>query len=87
MDERTHQSATLELEFTIEPFVASQPGPHVLAAHDACTAAGLELEPGPFGSRASGPSEQVLGVLETLIRASLSEGGSRISMQIRRPNP
>ena len=34
----------------VEPFVEGQPGPHVTAAVDAATAAGAEVDFGPFGS-------------------------------------
>ena len=42
-----------ELEFTVEPFVEGQPGPHVQAALDAATDAGADVEFGPFSSSCS----------------------------------
>ena len=42
--------AVQKLEFTVEPFVEGHPGPHVRAAVDAATAAGVDVEFGPFGS-------------------------------------
>jgi len=38
----------LTVEFTVEPFVDGEPGPHVQAAVDAAEASGLTTEFGPF---------------------------------------
>ena len=40
----------VRIEFTIEPFVDGNPGPHVLAAWRAIEAHGCELVAGPFSS-------------------------------------
>lgn len=75
---------TLRVEFTVEPFVAGAPGPHVLAAVDAAAAHGLPVEFGPFGSSGEGGDAQVLPAVEAAIRAALDAGASRVSVQISR---
>ena len=40
----------LTVEFTVEPFVAGEPGPHVQAAIEAARRSGLAVDVGPFGT-------------------------------------
>ena len=75
---------TLRVEFTVEPFVAGAPGPHVLAAVEAADAHGLTVEFGPFGSSGEGDDADVLPAVEAAIRAALDAGASRVSVQISR---
>ena len=44
----------LTVEFTVEPFVAGEPGPHVQAAIEAARRSGLAVDVGPFGTSVSG---------------------------------
>lgn len=80
-------SDQLELEFTIEPFVPARPGPHVVAAVEAARALGLAVTMGPFGTRVVGDSADILAGADRIIRAALTNGASRVSMQISRPDP
>jgi uncharacterized protein YqgV (UPF0045/DUF77 family) len=73
---------TLHAEFTVEPFNAGEPGPHVQAAVDAATAAGLGVEIGPFGTAISGDEEQVVETVATILRAALANGATRVSVQV-----
>ena len=41
---------SLVVEFTIEPFVEGEPGPHVRAAVEAAEADGVTVDFGPFGT-------------------------------------
>ncbi len=76
-------SATLSLEFTVEPFVESNPGPHVQAAIAAATNVdGLLTEVGPFGTVVSGPRDQVLITTQEILEAAFASGASRISLQL-----
>jgi uncharacterized protein YqgV (UPF0045/DUF77 family) len=75
---------TLRVEFTVEPFVAGAPGPHVLAAVEAADTHGLTVEFGPFGSSGEGDDADVLPAVEAAIRAALDAGASRVSVQISR---
>jgi uncharacterized protein YqgV (UPF0045/DUF77 family) len=75
---------TLQAEFTIEPFVEGSPGPHVRAAVDAAESAGLSVEFGPFGTSMSGDDDVVLGAVDAVLRAAISAGATRVSLQLAR---
>jgi uncharacterized protein YqgV (UPF0045/DUF77 family) len=77
---------TLQLEFTVEPFVEGAPGPHVQAAVGAAEAAGLAVEFGPFGTAVSGDDESVLGAIEAIVQAAIGAGATRVSLQLARPD-
>jgi uncharacterized protein YqgV (UPF0045/DUF77 family) len=72
----------VRLEFTVEPFHEGDPGPHVLAALEAARQAGLEVEFGPFGTAASGPTEVVAAALGPITRAAYEHGATRITLQV-----
>lgn len=78
-------SEQLEIEFTIEPFVPARPGRHVTAAIDAAREAGLEVTIGPFGTRARGTTDDVLTGADRIIRQALTNGATRVSLQVVRP--
>lgn len=71
-----------ELEFTVEPFVEGQPGPHVQAAVDAATAAGAEVEFGPFGSTCRAPSDVMPGIVAAVTRAAFAHGATHVSLHL-----
>jgi uncharacterized protein YqgV (UPF0045/DUF77 family) len=73
---------TLRVEFTIEPFVAGEPGAHVLAANEAAVAHGLAVDFGPFGSSGEGPDDVVLGAVDAAFRAAMAAGATRVSVQV-----
>jgi uncharacterized protein YqgV (UPF0045/DUF77 family) len=75
---------TLQLEFTVEPFVEGVPGPHVQAAVGAAEAAGLTVEFGPFGTAVSGDDDAVLAAIQAIVRAAVEAGASRVSLQVAR---
>jgi uncharacterized protein YqgV (UPF0045/DUF77 family) len=67
-------------EFTIEPFVPGNPGPHVQAAFDAATMAGGQLEIGAFGTEVRADDDAVvLKAVEAAIHAALAAGATRVS--------
>jgi len=74
----------LALEFTVEPFVQGDPGPHVTAALEAARASGLAVEFGPFGTTVVGPDEVVLAALDSVVRRALEAGATRVSVQLQR---
>lgn len=76
---------TLVVEFTIEPFVEGQPGPHVRAAVDAAGASGLDVDFGPFGTTVSGGDGAVLDAVDGILRAAVAAGATRVSLQVVRP--
>lgn len=75
---------TLQVEFTVEPFVEGSPGPHVRAAVSAAEAAGLDVEFGPFGTAVSGEDEAVLDAVDNILRAAIAAGATRVSLQLAR---
>jgi uncharacterized protein YqgV (UPF0045/DUF77 family) len=75
----------LRLEYTVEPFVAGAPGPHVRAALDAAGEAGLDVEFGPFGTTVAGADEAVISAAGRVVRAAIDAGATRVSLQVVRP--
>jgi uncharacterized protein YqgV (UPF0045/DUF77 family) len=73
-----------ELEFTVEPFVEGHPGPHVTAAVDAATAAGAEVDFGPFGSTCQIDDERMPDVVAAITRAAFANGASHVSLHVAR---
>jgi uncharacterized protein YqgV (UPF0045/DUF77 family) len=73
-----------ELEFTIEPFVEGQPGPHVTAAVDAAAAAGVDVEFGPFGSTCRADDALMPDVVAAITRAAFAHGATHVSLHIAR---
>ena len=76
--------ARVRIEFTVEPFVEGQPGPHVLAAIEAVEQRGLPVEVGPFSTTAELPAEAVGPTVAELVQAALDHGATRISVQVER---
>lgn len=77
----------LTVEFTVEPFVPANPGPHVIAAQEAAQAiatVGGEVEIGPFGTSATGPSADVLAAVANALTDAFANGADRVSLQISR---
>lgn len=74
----------LSVEFTVEPFVDGEPGPHVRAALDAAQASGLATEFGPFGTTMAGDDDVVLAAVDRVVRAALEAGATRLAVQVER---
>jgi uncharacterized protein YqgV (UPF0045/DUF77 family) len=74
----------LTVEFTIEPFVAGRPGPHVRAAIAAAEGSGLGVDVGPFGTSVSGDEARVLDAVDAILRAAVAAGATRVSLQVAR---
>ncbi len=75
----------LILEFTVEPFVDDALGPHVEAAIEAARAASdatVAVDVGPFGTTVRGPRDAVLATSDAAVRAAMSNGATRVSLQI-----
>ena len=73
-----------QLEFTVEPFVEGHPGPHVTAAVDAATAAGADVDFGPFGSSCQVADEQMPDVVAAITRAAFANGATHVSLHVAR---
>jgi uncharacterized protein YqgV (UPF0045/DUF77 family) len=77
-------AVALLAEFTIEPFVEGEPGPHVRAAVEAAERSGVTVDFGPFGTTVSGDDEAVLTAVDRLLRAATGAGATRVSLQVIR---
>jgi uncharacterized protein YqgV (UPF0045/DUF77 family) len=73
-----------ELEFTVEPFVEGRPGPHVTAAIQAATDAGVTVDVGPFGSTCRVDDGGMPGVLAAITRAAFAHGATHVSLHVAR---
>jgi uncharacterized protein YqgV (UPF0045/DUF77 family) len=74
----------LRVEFTIEPFVEGQPGPHVTSAIRAVEARGVHVEMGPFGTSCSVPADAVAEVVGALTAAAVANGATHVSVHMER---
>jgi hypothetical protein len=74
----------LLLEFTIEPFVEGQPGPHVTSAIEAAQSLGYEIEFGPFGSSCSVPAAEAGQVARAVVDAAFANGATHVSLHAER---
>ncbi len=72
----------LTLEFTIEPFVAGRPGPHVLEAVAAAEALGVSVEFGPFGSSCSVAAARAGEVARAILDAAVAHGATHVSLHV-----
>ena len=70
------------VEFIVEPFVDGHPGPHVRAAVDAATAAGAEVEFGPFGSTGRVSGESMPDVVAAITRAAFANGATHVTLHV-----
>jgi uncharacterized protein YqgV (UPF0045/DUF77 family) len=73
-----------QLEFTIEPFVEGQPGPHVTAAVAAAGAAGVDVEFGPFGSTCRADDDVMPELVAAITRAAFANGATHVSLHLAR---
>lgn len=77
-------TAVLTLEFTIEPFVEGQPGPHVLEAVAAAQALGATVEFGPFGTSCDVPEADAGAVASAIIAAAFAHGATHVALSAER---
>ena len=74
----------LLLEFTIEPFVEGEPGPHVISAVEAAQALGFDIDFGPFGSSCSVPASEAGEVVKAVVEAAFANGATHVSLHAER---
>lgn len=72
------------VEFTVEPFVEGQQGPHVVAPVDALGAMGISVEVGPFGSSCVVESAVSGDVVATVVRAAFEHGATHVNIDVAR---
>lgn len=78
----SYDEAVHHLEFTIEPFVEGQPGPHVTAAISAAEDLGATIDFGPFATICTVPTTLVADLVAAVTRAALEHGATHISLHI-----
>lgn len=81
------QTTSCIAEFTIEPFDEGNPGPHVTEAIKAVEETGLAVTVGPFGTSIEGTHAQVQKAVAAALGAGLTEGASRVTITVARPDP
>jgi uncharacterized protein YqgV (UPF0045/DUF77 family) len=74
--------ARVRIEFTVEPFVEGNPGPHVLAAIDAVAERGVTVNVGPFSSVAEVDDREAAVTVAALVQAALDQGATRLAVQL-----
>lgn len=73
----------MRVEFTTEPFDLQKTPPHAVAAREVIRTAELDaVDIGPFGNTAEGAADQVLRVVDAVLRESLAAGADRISLRV-----
>lgn len=72
----------LRVEFTVEPFVEGDPGPHVRAAVAAVADLGVDPEVGPFGTAFEADAATASEAVASLVRAAAAAGAGRVSLQV-----
>jgi len=75
-------SEKAKAEFTIEPFMEGDPGPHVKETIAVAKQSGLNVEIGPFGTTVIGEQETVFELVSELVKTAMDNGASRISLQV-----
>ena len=76
--------SSLVVEFTVEPFVEGQPGPHVTQAVAAVEKHGVKVDFGPFGSSFSVAADVMPQVIADMMRAAYSDGATFVSVSVSR---
>ena len=74
----------LLIEFTIEPFVEGEPGPHVTSAAQAAQALGYEIDFGPFGTSCNVPAAAAGQVAKAVLEAAFANGATHVSLHAER---
>lgn len=72
------------VEFTVEPFVEGQPGPHVTGAVGAVETHGLKVDFGPFGSSFNVDVSVMPTVVADMMRAAYANGATFVSVSVAR---
>jgi len=72
------------VEFTVEPFIEGQPGPHVTNAVAAVEGHGLTVDFGPFGSSFVVDVVAMPTVVADMMRAAYGNGATFVSVSVAR---
>ncbi|MGA1139289.1 MAG: hypothetical protein ACO38L_00830 [Ilumatobacteraceae bacterium] len=74
----------LVVEFTVEPFVEGQPGPHVTNAVAAVEQHGVKVDFGPFGSTFTATEAVTPTIVADMMRAAYAHGATFVSVSVAR---
>ena len=74
----------LHVEFTVEPFVEGQPGPHVRAAVAAVEAHGITVEFGPFATEFEADEVTVSLAVGDLVREAYANGATHVTVHMEK---
>jgi len=74
----------LHVEFTVEPFVEGQPGPHVRAAVAAVEAHGIAVEFGPFATEFEANETTVSLAVSDLVREAYANGATHVTVHMEK---
>jgi len=78
----------LQVEFTVEPFVAGERGAHGEAALEIVrSAVGVTVDDGPFGTTVTGEDAAVLQAVALAVERAMASGATRVSLQVSRATP
>lgn len=72
----------LDLEFTIEPFVEGNPGPHVRRAIGRVEALAVSVEMGPFGSGCSASADTMPEIVAAIVHEAFANGATHVSLHV-----
>ncbi|GAA4672325.1 hypothetical protein GCM10023347_27830 [Streptomyces chumphonensis] len=73
----------LKVEFTTEPFDLDEAPEHAVVAREVVQRGGLDaVDVGPFGNTAEGAADEVLAVVDEMLRRTLAAGATRVSLQV-----
>jgi len=73
----------LVAEFTTEPFHGEgDPPPHAQRPWDVIQAAGLPGDFGPLGTQFTGPADEVIDTLRTVLAEAFAAGATRVTLQV-----
>jgi uncharacterized protein YqgV (UPF0045/DUF77 family) len=75
---------TVVVEFTVEPFVEGQPGPHVTKAVAVVEQHGVTVDFGPFGSTFTASHEVMPAIVADLLREAYANGATFVSLSVAR---
>ncbi|NBU94403.1 MAG: hypothetical protein EBS20_00665 [Actinobacteria bacterium] len=74
--------AVARVEFTVEPFIDGQPGPHVTAPVDALRAAGFEVVLDAFGTVVDTDADRVAEVVSIAVGAAVAHGATHVNTMV-----
>lgn len=75
-------SAVARLEFTVEPFVDGQPGPHVTAPVDALRAAGFDVVFDAFGTVVETTADRVAEAVSIAVGTAIGNGATHVNTAV-----